>query len=257
MIFHSFLDDSKDKGSKRLMVSAGFYAEKEDWRNFTSAWNEVLNSYGLKYYKSSECFSVDGQFRKLRKGGFPTTGERKQARSIRAELQEVLTSHPRIKSVGIAVQIEHYRRLSALPNAHLIMPANPYKAALGSVMFETVKCIRKEAKHSMVAFVHDDGDDFDDLLASYKEFRKVNPNTAKRIGGFQPMNDKTTAALQAADLVANHTTFLAACVLDLKDAEIEMRQNIARLGMWDEQTLNKFLKSGLIRKGRPIPLEIN
>lgn len=116
--------------------------------------------------------------------------------------------------------------------------------------------MRKVSRHSMVAFAHDQEDDFDDLRGCYSAFREMNPNTAKFMGGFQPMDDKTTPALQAADLIANHTTFLMGKKLDSKDAVIEMRENLSRLGYWDERYIAAVLKKGLIKRGKPIPLDI-
>jgi hypothetical protein len=44
--------------------------------------------------------------------------------------------------------------------------------------------------------------------------------------------------------------------LDSKDAVIEMRENLSRLGYWDERYIAAVLKKGLIKRGKPIPLDI-
>lgn len=240
------------------MVSAGFYAGRDDWESFRIDWKKVLNAHDLDYFKSSECHCVNGQFQHFRKSGkpYPTQEEKDKAREVRAELQSVLSQHSAIRGIGVAVQLEDYRRMAALPEANDILPKDPYKAALSSVMFETVKHMRGRAGHNMIAFVHDQGDDFDELRDCYVAFRKMNNKTARFIGGFQQMNDKTTTALQAADLVANHTTFLMGQKLDSKDAVIEMRENLSRLGYWDEKYIAAVLKNGLLRRGKPIPLDL-
>jgi hypothetical protein len=140
-----------------------------------------------------------------------------------------------------------------------VLPADPYKAALCSVMFETTKAMRKHAKgHSKVAFVHDDSNRayFDELRATYREFLRLNKTTAKYIGGFQPSDDKITPALQLADLIANHTTFLAGKHLDLQDAKVEMQENIGRLVVWDDSYIRAVLEHGLLKKGKPLPFEL-
>jgi hypothetical protein len=258
MVYHCFLDDSKDKGAHRVMVSAGFYAGRDKWESFRIDWKKVLNKHNLSYFKSSECHSVSGEFAQFRKGPEPYAkqDERDRAREIRAELKSILTQHPAIRGIGVAVQLEDYRRIAALPEALNVLPPDPYRAALSSVMFETVQHMRKVTRHSIVDFVHDQEDDFNDLRVCYRAFREMNPKTAKFMGGFAPMNDKTTPALQAADLIANHMTFLMGKKLDSKDAVIEMPENLSRLGYWDEQYIAAVLKKGLIKRGKPIPLDI-
>ena len=116
--------------------------------------------------------------------------------------------------------------------------------------------MKKLARHNIVAFVHDQGDDFSGLRDCYLAFRKMNKKTAKFMGGFDQMNDKTTVALQAADLIANHMAFLMGQKLDSKDAVVEMRENLSRLGYWDEKYVAAVLKNGLLRHGKPIPLDL-
>ncbi len=240
------------------MVSAGFYAGRDDWESFRIDWKKVLKANKLDYFKSSECHCVNGQFLHLRKSGktYAIQEEKDEARAVRAELQSVLSQHPAIRGIGVAVQLEDYRRLAALPDANNILPSDPYKAALSSVMIETVKHMRKLPGHNVVAFIHDQGDEFDELRGCYQAFRKMNKTTAKFMGGFEPMDDKATPALQAADLIANHTTFLMRKKLDSKDAVVEMRENLSRLGYWDERYIAAVIKNGLVKRGKPIPLDI-
>jgi hypothetical protein len=256
MVYFSYLDDSKDRGAQRVMVSAGFYAGKGDWEAFRLDWKRVLKSHNIDYFKSSECHSVTKQFSRFKKGSYPTSDERASAREVRSQLLSVLSRHPLIRGVGVAVQLEDYRRIAAHPEAAPILPVDPYRAALSSVMFETVKDMRKRSSHSMVTFVHDQEDDFDDLRLCYQAFRRMNKRTARFIGGFEPLDDKRTPELQAADLIANHTTFLASAKLDSRDAVVEMRANTVRLGYWDENYIVAVLKRGLLKRGQPIPLDI-
>ena len=65
MVYHCFLDDSKDKHQKKLMVSAGFFGRKEDWDGLRLAWKSVLKSHGIDYFKSSEYYRLDGQFERF------------------------------------------------------------------------------------------------------------------------------------------------------------------------------------------------
>ena len=259
MVYFSYLDDSKDRGAHRVMVSAGFYATQPAWASFRTDWNKTLAKHNLNYFKSSECHSVSGEFAQFRAalGSYAKQDERDRARKVRDELQLVLSQHPAIRGIGVAVQLEDYRRLASHPEALNVLPRDPYKAALSSVMFETVTHMRKVSRNSVVSFVHDLGDDFEVLRGCYRAFRDMNRGTARFMGGFSAMDDKTNPALQAADLIANHTTFLMGKKLDSKNALIEMGDNISRLGYWDEKYVAAILKNGLIKRGKPIPLDLD
>jgi hypothetical protein len=260
MVYHSFLDDSHDRGAKRIMVSAGFCGTRDRWAAFRADWRQKLKEHRLCYFKSSECHSVSGPFAKLRNGdkAHATTEERAQARGIRAQFLDVIRAHPLIRGIGIAVQLEHYRRYAAMPRVKEVLPENPYKAALSSVMFETVGHIRSACKYdtNMVAFVHDEGDDFPELWKCYSAFKEINKKTGRYLAGFQSMDDKKTPELQAADLIANHATYLAEKRLDLRDAVVEMRENISMLGVWDEEYIRSGLRRNLFKNGIPLPIEL-
>jgi hypothetical protein len=256
MVFNGFLDDSKDRGAQRIMTSAGFVASQQVWTRFRQDWKRVLASYGLEYFKSSECFSLTGQFASFRKNKYGRPEEKEAAQHVRSELQQVIADHRDIRGIGVVVQLEDYRRIAAMPEARDVLPENPYRSALCSVMFETVGYLRKIAPYPMVAFVHDEEDDFDDLRISYKEFRQLNKKTARCLGGFAAMDDKRTPELQAADLLASHTTFLAGKEPNLRANLLEMKRNISHLGVWNEEYILAVLKRGIMRrKGQPLPIE--
>lgn len=255
MVFNTFLDDSGHK-SERLIVSAGFCAQRVAWLAFEQDWKRVLNSHGLEYFKSSECNHVSGQFRKLRKGKYAQIEERHAARSIRADFLNVVARHRGIVGVGVVVEMEPYQKLAMLSEARDVLPRDPYKAALSSVMFETVKRVRSRDRNCMVHFTHDHGDD-ENLSACYREFLKMNPKTAKHLGGMGFGDDKRIVNLQLADLIANHTAYIGCQHPDARAGMVEMRENIAFLARWDEPYILAVLAQGLRKRGEPIPLELD
>jgi hypothetical protein len=202
VVFQTFLDDSKHSAEK-LMVSAGFCASREAWSMFRKDWVATGKKHGIDYFKSSDCNHVDGQFRKFRKGKYAQADDKEMVRVIREDFLAVVARHPGIIGVGVAVEMSSYERLASFPEAQGVLPLDPYKAALSSVIFETVKRVRSRDRNCMVTFIHDSGDE-ENLSASYREFCEKNPKTAKHVGGMAFANDKLTAELQAADLIANH-----------------------------------------------------
>ncbi len=255
MVFETYLDDSGHKPAK-LMVSAGFCANREVWRDFRQDWKRLLANHSLRYFKSSECNHVSGEFRKLRKGKYAQDDEREEARKIRADFLGLVARHRGIVGVGVAVEMEAYSRLASLVGGRDILPQDPYKAALSSVIFETVRRVRSRDPRCMVVFLHDGNDRFDEFRGCYSAFRKLNPKTAKHCGGFAPQDDKQLAELQAADLIANHVAYIGSNSPDERLGLLEMRENIAFLARWDEPYIAAILKHGLAKRGKPIPLEL-
>jgi hypothetical protein len=125
---------------------------------------------------------------------------------------------------------------------------------------ESVKLAHKlTGENSEVAFVHDDGPDFDELRAVYEGFKIANPKTAKSMKGFLPLSDKEHPPLQLGDMVANFTLGVG---LDwLKNGReakwaTEMQDNIGKLGIWTEHVMLSILKCNLIRFRKPIPADL-
>jgi hypothetical protein len=255
MVFQTFLDDSGHEAN-RLMVSAGFCANREVWRAFEVDWKVALARHQLAYFKSSECNHVSGEFRKLRKGKYAQDDEKAEARMIRKDFLDVVARHDGIVGVAVALEMEPYERLAALPGAKDVLPQDPYKAALSSVMFETVKRVRSRDRNCMVNFTHDDGDE-ENLSACYRGFREMNSKTAKHLAGFGFFSDKLIVGLQAADLIANHTGYIVSKSPDVREGLLEMQENIAFLALWDEPYIQAVLKHGLRKNGEPIPLGLS
>jgi hypothetical protein len=256
MVFQSFLDDSGHK-TAGLMVSAGFCAQRKTWADFRTGWKGLLLKHKLDYFKSSECNHIDGQFRQFCTGKYAQKNDKEKAKSIRKEFLDLAAGYKGIAGFGVVVEMEPYARLAHLPNALDILPEDPYREALSSLMFEIVNRVRSRDRNCMVAFVHDDDQDcFRELHDCYCSFRKVNPKAAKHMGGFAGMDDKTTPELQFADLLANHTAYVGSKSPSARQGFLEMKENIAYLGLWDEAFLTRLLKSTLRKRRQPLPFEI-
>ena len=261
MVYTCYLDDSKDANQSKLFVSAGFFGPKDDWLSLRKDWTTVLKEKGIDYFKSSEYNYLCDQFAKYRTDSYPPPYGRNAAKGIKDALGEVVRRHPFIRGVGISVLVEDYEKVRSRPETNGIFGENPYHRALESVMYETVKIIRNRPGHNIVAFVHDEESDFDTLRRLYLGFKKMNPKTAKYLGGFAGFSDKEEPPLQMADMIANSTLEvgmdrLAKGAAELDQARIGMKENINLLGLWNEDYMLSVLKRNLIVRGRPIPLDL-
>lgn len=259
MVYLSYLDDSKDQNQKKMFVSAGFVATKEEWGKLRIAWTKRLREDGLEYFKTSEYKMLSGQFARFKTNAYPPPIGREKARQIRFDLQEVMRGIPEIQGIGVAVPMDDYARVAMRPEAAEVFHGNPYQRVLESVMFETVKHVRRKPGRNVVAFVHDDGPDYDELRVYYNKFKGVNPETAKFMKGFQPLDDKAHPPLQAADMVANfalekslefYETHQRLATLD------QMEGSIQRLCWYDEHYMLSVLKQHLVAIGKPVPPDL-
>jgi Protein of unknown function (DUF3800) len=261
MVYFSYLDDSKDQNQKKMLVSAGFFATKEEWGKLRVAWNKRLRDDGLEYFKTSEYKMLTGQFARFKTDLYPPPTGREKARQIRSDLQEIMRRIPGIQGIGVALLVDAYAKVASRPEAVEIglFQGNAYQSALESIMFETVKHVRKKPGQNVVAFVHDDGPDYDELRGYYNAFKNANPNTAKFMNGFQPLDDTKHPPLQAADMVANFTLEKSLEFYEKNqrfDTLEQMQANIQRLCSYDEHYMLSVLKGHLKQAGRPIPSDL-
>lgn len=259
MVYHSFLDDSKDQHQSKMFVAAGFCATKDDWGKLRASWVKRLNVDGLDYFKTSEYKMLTGQFAKFKTDFYPPPKGREKARQIRGDLQSILQSIPAIVGIGVCLPMDAYNKVASRPEAGDVFVGNPYRRALESLLFETVKFVRAQPGKNAAVFVHDDAPDFDELRNYYMEFKEANPRTAKFMHGFTPLSDKEHPPLQAADMAANLSLEkgleFVATGERIKKLE-QLDGSIRRLCVWDEGYLLTTLKKRLETRGCPIPLDL-
>ena len=258
MVYHSFLDDSKDQNQSKLFVSAGFFATKDDWGALRIAWDKRLREDGIQYWKTSQYNRLSDQFQIFRQYD-PPLG-REKARKLRFDLQEIMRGIPGIQGIGVAIPMDAYEKVAARPEAkQFFNDDSKYRRALESVMFETVKMVRHKPGRNVVAFVHGEESDFDTLRRYYLEFKQHNPKSAKFMAGFQPLDDKQHPPLQAADMAANFTLEKGLEFIDTNQKLLALEQlegSLHRLAVWDEHYMLSVLKRNLIANGMPIPQDL-
>ncbi|NYF88064.1 DUF3800 domain-containing protein [Tunturiibacter empetritectus] len=255
LILKCYIDDSKDSKQEKVFVSAGFLANKIDWSHLTDEWNRCLIRHGIAYYKTSEYKMMKGQFERFRSVGRTT------AKQIKAELQQIVKNHHQtIAGVAVAVNVQDYLKVCLRPEAKSIFSKNTYHRALESLVFQTCKKVRRDlGRKIQIAFVHDEGDDYPELLLLYKDFKKKNPKTAKMMAGFTIQDDKITPALQMADMIANNIQRKAVKSLEagkLNKEEFEMHENIVIARIMNEEYMLNMLKRVLIIRGQPVPADL-
>lgn len=258
-VYKCYVDDSKDNEQSKMLVCAGWIGERNEWLDFTKRWNARLKHDGLGYFKTSEYKMLKGQFEKFRK--LPSPDGRNAAKTVRDDLLAIIRSYEQIRSVGVCIPMDEWNIVASRPEAAGILEF-PYRRAIESVWHETVRRgFRRSRPHrnSVLAFIHDDGPDAAELASLYRNFKAINPKTAKYLVGFSVLDDKATPALQAADLIANHSLEIG---LDwMKEGktqakELELQESMGFLAVWRERYARGVLHHELTRKGLPIPADL-
>ena len=242
MIATMFMDDSKDSKQEVVVVSAGLVGSKDQWDLLRKWWNNRLRKDNLAYFKNSDCVNLQGEFYKFRELG-PLSAGKAHAQLIREDLKLIIRSVG-VVGAGVAIAIPDWNQLRELPGSYGFFARDPYETAFQSLMFESVKDLRRVPGRNMIRFFHDEGDDFERLHVAFKEFKNKNPKIAKYVGGFESLDDKVHAPLQAADLIANSARLMASeWVQTRKNISLSLlRECIPRVQVWDRTLLLELLE---------------
>jgi hypothetical protein len=182
MVFQCFLDDSKDQDQSKVFVSAGFLGTIEYWSDLRVGWSKCLKQNGLTYFKTSEFKMLRGQFEVFKSAAYLPPKGREKANEIRDSLLAIPRNLSGIKGVGCVIPIEDYAKVCAREEAKEFFVAKPYRRALEGIFNEVCRGIATLPGKHAVAFVHDDGDDFDELRSYYEDYKGLNQRHAKNHG---------------------------------------------------------------------------
>jgi hypothetical protein len=199
MLYQAYLDDSADRNRERVVVGGAIVGNCTEWNKLTGNWNARLKMDDIKYFKSSHCETLNGQFHKFRKYGFEE-GKR-HALQVRDDLYNILTNSP-MMMLGVTLSIPFHKTMLADSAKFGRVPEIPYQLSFQQVLAECGKAMLLLGRNHIVTFGHDDGDDFDELRSIYRDFKKLNPRYAKRMADFVPLDDKLHPPVQAADIAA-------------------------------------------------------
>src|SRR5712692_9425201 len=89
------LDESSDREQRKVFVVAGYLARQEAWTEIERQWMRRLEQEcdpePMRYFSSSECMSLSGEFRRFRDPiKYPKPKGRQAANAIRDDLQQIL-----------------------------------------------------------------------------------------------------------------------------------------------------------------------
>lgn len=196
-----FIDDSKDALAEKYSIAAGVLASKASWNAFNKEWRSTLRSTPtIRYFHASEWRGMKKEFAQFRENGECTERAHVEANRKRNALLNIIRSH--LRSISVAVDVQAWKRVKADHPRPLVIEENPYKTALQELIYAIAKEVR--LGDYKLEFICDSDNRATTYQQIYSDFRKKNPETAKKISRTLAFaNDEVTYGLQAADLVAH------------------------------------------------------
>jgi len=214
----SALDESSDRLQRKVYVVAGYLARQAAWTEIERQWTLRLerecDPEPMKYFSSSECMHLTGEFRRFRK--YPKPKGREAANAVREDLHQILRS-ANAMGFALGINLKDYRAMRKSSRARQALGPNLYEQTYVTMFI----CIAGDCEDQMkgranvetVAFLCDEHQRSINVKDIYDKLKENNPNCAPWMGSLSYMDNEKSPALQAGDLLASRSKeFLIECI---------------------------------------------
>ncbi len=209
----SSLDESSDRLRRKVFVVAGYLARQAEWTDIERQWMLRLererDPEPIRYFSTSECMSLTGEFRRFHDlNKYPKPKGRQAANAVRDDLQQILRAS---NAVGFAlgVNLKDYRDVRRSSRARTTMGVDPYEQTYVTMMICIASDFREQLPQrintEMVAYLCDEDQRSVNVKAVYDKLKENNPSCAPWMGSLSYMDNEKSPALQAADLLAGRS----------------------------------------------------
>lgn len=265
-ILHSFLDESSDQKQQNIFCVAAFLANRPHWGALQARWVERLRQDDVGYFRASDCKSVRGAFSHLRTKHGSFLKAKEAADKLRVELETILLS-PASHWIGFAtaVVVPDYDAVRReFSPAGYFFGEDKTIPAYRQVMYEIARTVRKKAKKFGVAYVVDASTYSARIKQAFGATKENHPVVGMSMKMIEALDDKSTPALQMADLFANacKDIFLDWLALGSQYPKLgKWGSHIERIGKFDRRvmlhSLLRTINSPRLAKGtlarQPMP----
>lgn len=198
----AFVDDSKDAKEEKFIVAAAAVGLKADWNIFNKRWKKALSDApAIDYFHAIEWRGFRNQFAQFRENNKITEQSIAMANAKRTALIKVI-KESQITGFSVTVDVEAWNRVKSDHPKPRVIEENPYKTALQELIYVIAKQLRH--KHHQIRFICDDDNRAIMYQQVYSNFRRKNPETARKIArSLSFARDEESFGIQAADLIAH------------------------------------------------------
>ena len=246
MLIWTYLDESADQNQQKAFVTAGFMGRPRDWSSLRRPWKLKLRQHGIRYFKSSECRNLQGEFRKF-KTKFGLEEGKRQALLVRDDLERLIRSRTLI-GFAVGTSLVDFHKINSLPEAKTSPHWNrDFEDATFQILLHNLIA---RLKHNFpptfqIGFVHDESQKSEKLKTSYLLFKKRHPELGERMRNFTSHDDKTHPPLQVADLMADVARDVVNRKLDDESIDVTVRDGVKGsvfvVDCWQEWGMMKVL----------------
>jgi hypothetical protein len=150
-----------------------------------------LKRDGVKYFRSTEYYSLTGEFARFRDPEqYPKPQGSRAAKALRDDLDEIIhKSHLMGCAVCIPLPLYHTIRTSA-PRSVSTFPENVTIAAIESLAETTAELVRQHFTGETVAFICDDSSSSVQVVEAYNRLKQRRPDLDFVFNGLTHQDDK-------------------------------------------------------------------
>lgn len=201
-----YIDDSADHKRKTVFSVAGFVGQGDDWFDVERFWNARLEREGLDYFRTYDCVNLENEFfKKLVERHKSLNTARVIADAVLSDLRKLVATSP-LYAYCAGFLMDDYRLVASEPDGQIVLNEDPYIFAHHLLMGLVLDDVNTFPRREIIAFMYDEHSKAASLQDSWVGFKEQNPNWANSAGTLAPLDDKTHAPIQVADLIARSTT---------------------------------------------------
>ena len=206
MQVQAYIDDSADETHERVVLVGCYLGTEDDWGEVVRLWDRRLKNDGIEYFRSTEYYSLTGQFfRYLDRKKYPKPEGSNAARKLRDDL-DVIISTSRIVGTAVCIPVAVYKEVrSNVPKASEVFPESALESAFESLVELCAEATKDHFQgDAKIAFIYDEHPGSAPKISRlYLELKSRRLDLASAMGGLVHLDDKKVKELQAADLAAS------------------------------------------------------
>ena len=246
MILRVYVDDSADGKREKTIVAGAFVGTTKQWSGLKQQWQRRLKRDGLAYFRSTEYYSLRGEFARYRDSvRYPKPTGSEAATALRADLDAIIKKSE-VMGMGVAIPLKMYHLIRETEfGAKELFSPDPFVSALQSLIQQCAETSRLELHSASLAFICDDGPSSGQVAQTYSDFKALRTDIAPLLGALVHQNDKRFPQLQAADLMAHLARENYEKWLDHPGENdlSRLEGSVHRIDIWTESTMRDVLSA--------------
>jgi len=202
VVIQCSMDESHYRDHQRVFAVSAIFAKWDRWQMLIGDWQRIFKSEGIKYFKSSDCGAVNGEFRKFRRDERRITdAERRKCNAIRHSLLMCFLD-AKITVTGFCVNMDAWEEVVNTPERLALFKGSPFYYCYLWAMMQCAEIVK--GTQFSLAFAYDQEQEHGPLLQeAFNELKRVRVDYAPYMRTIAPFNDHDFVPIQAADLIAS------------------------------------------------------